>query len=42
MAHLSSTDLTEDKRALRREMGARRAALPESDGAFETFESEAN
>jgi 5-formyltetrahydrofolate cyclo-ligase len=31
MAPLSSTDLTEDKRALRREMGARRAALPESE-----------
>src|SRR5690242_7774326 len=31
MAPSSSTDLTEDKRALRREMGARRAALPESE-----------
>jgi len=31
MAPLSSSDLTEDKRALRREMGARRAALPESE-----------
>lgn len=31
MAPLSSTDLTEDKRALRREMGAKRAALPESE-----------
>ena len=31
MAPLSSSDVTEDKRALRREMGARRAALPESE-----------
>jgi len=31
MAPLSSSDLTEDKRALRREMGARRAALPENE-----------
>jgi 5-formyltetrahydrofolate cyclo-ligase len=31
MAPLSSSDLTEDKRALRREMGARRAALPEGE-----------
>jgi len=31
MAPSSSTDLTEDKRALRREMGARRAALSESE-----------
>jgi 5-formyltetrahydrofolate cyclo-ligase len=31
MAPLSSSDLTEEKRALRREMGARRAALPESE-----------
>ncbi|HEY6477176.1 MAG TPA: 5-formyltetrahydrofolate cyclo-ligase [Polyangia bacterium] len=31
MAPLSSSDVTEDKRALRREMGARRAGLPESE-----------
>jgi 5-formyltetrahydrofolate cyclo-ligase len=31
MAPLSSSDLTEEKRALRREMGARRAALPENE-----------
>jgi 5-formyltetrahydrofolate cyclo-ligase len=31
MAPNSIPDLTEDKRALRREMGARRAALPESE-----------
>jgi 5-formyltetrahydrofolate cyclo-ligase len=31
MAPLSSTDLAEDKRALRREMGARRVGLPESE-----------
>jgi len=31
MAPSSSSDLTEDKRALRREMGARRVALPEDE-----------
>jgi 5-formyltetrahydrofolate cyclo-ligase len=31
MAPFSSTDLIEDKRALRREMGAKRVALPESE-----------
>jgi 5-formyltetrahydrofolate cyclo-ligase len=31
MAPLSSSDVTEDKRALRREMGARRVGLPEDE-----------